>query len=81
MFISLIGLVILLCFVYVNHWVFTHWLNMSYIEWYIESGALIGIVTTAISLVWGDMLDKEWWNVSMPDKPAAITGLFSSLYF
>lgn len=52
---SFVGVVILIVFVMLNQWVFSHWLKMNYFEWYLQGGVLIGIVTTAISMVWGDM--------------------------
>jgi predicted permease len=30
-------------------------LSLSYLDWYLENGAVIGIATAAVAMVWGDM--------------------------
>lgn len=38
-----------------NTWFFGRWLGLSYIGWYLASGALIGLVSALIALAWGEL--------------------------
>lgn len=51
----LIGLIILLVLLLINQWGFSSWFDIGYFDWYLKNGALIGIATTAVSMVWGNM--------------------------
>ena len=55
LFKSFFGLIILLVLLLVNHWVFSIWFKLEYLDWYMKNGALIGIVTAAVSMIWGNM--------------------------
>ena len=55
LFKSFFGLIILLVLLLVNHWVFSFWFKLEYLDWYMKNGALIGIVTAAVSMIWGNM--------------------------
>jgi hypothetical protein len=51
-------LVILVLVIVANHFLFLR-LGHSYVGWYIRNGALIGLVTTMLAIVW-DQLDRTW---------------------
>jgi hypothetical protein len=60
------GLIILLLFIYVNQWVFKRWFQVGHFEWYLKNGALIGIATSVVSLVWGNMREHTGLISSNP---------------
>ena len=51
----ILGLVIVLMLAAFNHWLFTTWFGITYLDWYLKNGALIGLVTAGVALTWGDM--------------------------
>jgi len=65
---SLVGLIILLILLFINQWIFNNWFNISYFDWYLQEGALIGAATAGVSMVWGDirehtgLISANPWN-------------------
>ena len=51
----IIGWVIVFMLAAFNHWLFTTWFGITYLDWYLKNGALIGLVTAGVALTWGDM--------------------------
>ena len=52
---SLLGLTILVLLVFASQLLFKLWIKADFFTWYLKNGAMIGIATTAVSLVWGNM--------------------------
>lgn len=52
---SLAALAGFLIVVALDSWIFNALFNRMYIKWYIENGALIGIVTSVVAVSWGDV--------------------------
>ncbi|HCA81863.1 MAG TPA: hypothetical protein DEP53_19195 [Bacteroidetes bacterium] len=50
-----VGLIIVLALSVLNHWLLTKWFNVTYVDWYMKNGALVGLVTALVSLAWGDV--------------------------
>jgi hypothetical protein len=36
-------------------WIFPRWFGLSYLTWYLQNGAVIGLVTSLIGIAWGDL--------------------------
>ena len=50
-----IGLIALAILLLMNHWIFITWFKTSYLSWYLENGAFIGLVAAIASEVWKDI--------------------------
>jgi hypothetical protein len=59
----IIGLVIVLGLTVFEQWLFETWWNTSHLQWYIQNGALIGLVTSVVSMTWED-IDKNTGLIS-----------------
>lgn len=55
LFLPLLGLVIIVAVLLLNYWLFCEWTQTGYFDWYLKNGALIGVATSVVSLVWGNM--------------------------
>ncbi len=53
--IFLLGILVLLALLLINYYGFSIWLRVDYFDWYLANGALFGIATTAVTMVWGKM--------------------------
>lgn len=51
----LMGLFILLVLAGVDHWLFATFFNTNHLQWYMNQGPLIGLVTAIVPMVWGDI--------------------------
>lgn len=60
------GLAILIVLLAVDYWIFSTWLNTTYIQWYLANGSLIGLVTSMVSLAWGDDMVEEHTGLISP---------------
>lgn len=59
------GFGILLGVLAIDHWIFVTWFNTTHLKWYLATGASINLVSSIVSMAWGDMEEK-------------LTGLISS---
>jgi hypothetical protein len=58
-----VGLLILLSLIIFDQWFFVNWFDTTYIEWYLANGALIGLVSSFVSMAWGN-LDRHTGLIS-----------------
>jgi hypothetical protein len=52
---GLLGLTVLVGMAFLNELAFRTWLDTDYPRWYLENGAVIGLVFTLVTLAWGDI--------------------------
>jgi hypothetical protein len=58
-----LGLAVLVGVVLLNELAFRTWLDTDYLRWYLDNGAVIGLVFTLVTLAWGD-INKNWLLIS-----------------
>lgn len=54
-FTFLAGLGIVLALLAIDHWIFATWFDTAHISWYLTVGASINLVSSVVSMAWGDM--------------------------
>jgi hypothetical protein len=50
-----LGLVVLLVLAAVDYWLFKVVFHLNYFRWYLDNGAVIGLITSITTTVWGDI--------------------------
>lgn len=58
------GLAILIGLLVVDSWIFSHWLHTTYLQWCLENGLSIGVVTSLVSLAWDEMEESHTGLIS-----------------
>lgn len=58
------GLAILIVFLAVDYWIFSNWLNTTYIQWCLANGLSISLVTSLVSLAWDNMEEAHTGLIS-----------------
>ncbi|MBI4474991.1 MAG: hypothetical protein HY646_20155 [Acidobacteria bacterium] len=51
------GLSLLVGLAFFDNFLFTSYLNRTYLDWYLNNGVFIGLVTSVVSMTWSDMTE------------------------